>query len=126
VLALPAPDVLALVTGESVIAFVERGTLTEGDELDLVIAGDRAPADVKPAYRRWCNASLPPGAWIAVVVAVHPAALLDPTAGAARHVLATPADGDIAVLRVYGATRPVLSDDAFAARRTAAEGALAA
>ena len=124
-LALAAPDAHALISGESVIAFVARGAVTEGDELEIVVSGPRDPAEVKPAYRRWAEAPLPPGNWVGVVVAVHPAALLDPVAGSARHILAAPQDGDLAVVRVYDGARPVLSDEAFAARRGAAEGALA-
>ncbi len=42
--------------------------------------------DLKPAYRRWASLAAPEGPWTAVVVSVDPAALLDPVAGAARHI----------------------------------------
>ena len=62
----------------------------------------------------------------AVVEAVHPAALLDPASGGARHVLAEAPGGDLLILRVYGADGAVLSDGAFQARRRSVEGALGA
>ncbi len=106
------------------IAFVARGSVTEGDEAQLGINGTRDPQSVKPAYHRWLRQSLPEGDWVGVVVAVHPAQLLDPADGASRHVLTTPPEGDLAVVRVYDGSEPVLSDVAFEARRRSVEGAL--
>ncbi len=123
-LAIPLPDLHALVRGETVVAFVERGTATVGDEVTLGDGGPRPVDRVKAAYTRWADAPIPPGGWTAVVVAVHPSALLDPEAGAARHVLRSIPTGDLAILRVYRDDLPVLSDDAFTARRGAVEGAL--
>jgi hypothetical protein len=124
-LAIAAPELLALLEGEIIVVFVARGTCTEGDEVELVV-GDPLDADlVKPAYRRWCDAEVPSGPWTAVVVAVDPAQLLDPEAGGARHVrTAAPLDGDLVLLRVEGPDGPILSDDAFAARRGSVEGAM--
>ncbi len=118
-------ELMALATGEIVVAYVERGALTEGDEIDLVPSGGRPEAEVKPAYRRWLHVG-PPVGYTAVVVSVDPAALLDPHAGSARHVLAAPGEGDLVLLRVFDDTGPVLSDEAFAARKRSVEGALQA
>jgi hypothetical protein len=38
--------------------------------------------------------------------------------------MVAPEDGDLVLLRVYGAAGPVLGDDAFSARRRSVEGAL--
>ncbi len=115
---------MALVSGESVIAFVDRGAVTEGDEVTLELAAPRPLEDVQTAYRRWVDQPLPAGAWLGIVVAVHPTSLLDPIRGSARHVLTTAPDGDLAIVRVYDGAAPVLSDEAFSARRAAVEGAL--
>ena len=117
------PDLLSLVTGEAVVAFAERGAVDEGDEVELRPGGPRPPEELKPAYRHWADRRVE-GEWTAVVEAVHPAALLDPDSGAARHVLAATPDGDLLVLRVYGSDGPVLSDTAFEARRRSVQGAL--
>jgi hypothetical protein len=124
-LAIDTPELLALAAGEVVVAFVARGTCSEGDELELVEGGALALEDVKHAYRRWLGAAVPPGPWTAVVVAVDPAQLLDPEAGGARHLRASaPTSGDLLVLRVEGPDGPVLSDEAFAARLRSVEGAM--
>lgn len=123
-LSLPNPDVYALAGGEVITAFVDRGMLTEGDEVSLVGGGPRVPRDLKPAYQRWAEIDLPPGEWSAVVVSVHPAASVDPAAGAARHILREAGDGDLVLLRVYRGGEPVLSDAAFDARRRSVEGAI--
>jgi hypothetical protein len=124
-LTLSDPELRGLATGESVVAFVERMTVTEGDEIDLE-PGGRLPSDLlKPAYRRWADAGPPPGRWTGVVESVDPAVILDPVAGSSRHLLmVAPEDGDLVLLRVYGAAGPVLGDDAFSARRRSVEGAL--
>lgn len=120
---LPVQDLNGLIRGEIVVAFTARSACTEGDEFDLEAGEPRPDSEVEPAYRRFVDA--PSGQWTGVVVAVHPARLLDPEAGRARHLLtATPGDGDVVVLRVFGEQGPVLSDDAFAARRRSVEGAL--
>ena len=121
---IPDADARALVGGESIVAFVPRGTLTEGDEVRIVATGARDPATLKPAYRRWAAAGPPQGEWQAVVVAVHPAVSLDTDTGSARHILADAGTGDLALVRVFDGDDPVLSDDAFAARRRAVESAL--
>lgn len=124
ILEIPTPDLHALAAGEIIVAFVPRGICTEGEELELGVGPPRIPQSVKSAYRRWLDADPPEGV-TAVVVMVGPAALLDPAAGSARHVLAaTPHDGDLAILRVFGPAGPVLSDEAFTARRASVEGAL--
>lgn len=122
-LPIPDPDLRALATGETIVAFVPRAGVTEGDEVVLVGAGPRPAADLKPAYRRWASLPAPPGEWHAVVVAVHPASLLAGD-GAARHVLAEAGGGDVVLLRVSGDAGTVLSDAAFAARWRSAEAAL--
>jgi hypothetical protein len=115
----------ALVAGEIVMTFVERHSLSEGDEFAVAPGRAALETEIKPAYRRWIGAPLPEGDWIAVVEAVHPAALLDPVSGASRHVLTHAGDGDVVMLRVYdGDGTPVLSDEAFAARVRSIEGAL--
>ncbi|CAN5400023.1 hypothetical protein BH24ACT7_BH24ACT7_26110 [soil metagenome] len=123
-LTLPDAEVRALAAGELVVAFVPRMTVGEGDELILNPSGPMPEGELKPAYRRWADQPAPDGAWTAVVVAVDPATLLDPEAGAARHILTAPGAGDLAILRVYGPDGPVLSDEAFAARQRSIEGAM--
>jgi len=124
-LPLATPELLALLTGEVIVAFVARGTCTEGDEVGLVAGAELDAAAIKPAYRRRVGAEVPAGPWTAVVVAVDPAQLLDPAAGGARHVrVSAPAEGDLLVLRVAGPEGPVLSDVAFAARSRSVEGAM--
>lgn len=123
-LALPAPDLHALAQGETVIAFTPRGAVREGDEVELVTSGGRSPEELKPAYARRHDDAPPRGDWNAIVEAVHPAALLDPDAGSARHVLAFVPSGDLVVLRVFDGTEPVLSGEAYEARRRSVEGAL--
>ncbi len=120
------PELRALATGEQVACFAPRATVDEGDEVPLGGAGPAPPGSLKPAYAGWAEIDAPEGHWTAVVVAVHPAASLEPEAGAARHILASaPDDGDLLVLRVYGTDgEPVLSDIAFAARVRSLEGAL--
>lgn len=115
----------ALLSGEIVMAFVSRHSLSEGDEFPVAAGRIAAPEEIDPAYRRWIGEPLPDGDWMAVVEAVHPAALLDPESGRSRHVFTTPGDGDLAILRVFDGTgSPVLSDEAFDARVRSIEGAL--
>ena len=116
-------ELQGLVTGETVVAFVSRGSLTEGDEVELAGTGAVDAETLKPAYRRWADTAAPEG-YSAVVVSIDPAAVLDPVAGSARHLLMTHGEGDLALLRVFGEEGPVLSDDAFAARKRSVEGAL--
>lgn len=124
-LTLSGADLQALVEGETVVAFLPRGEVTESDEVDLAAEGAGDPSALKPAYRRWASVKPPRGPWSAVVVLVAPVAILDPEAGSSRHIFEeTPQDGDLVVLRVYGKRRAVLSDEAFAARRKSVEGAL--
>ena len=85
-----------LTTGAAVTAVVERGTLTEGDEIEL---GD---------------------AFSAVVEAVDPEALgetADPGSASSE-------TRDLVVLRVYGAVGPVLDDGQFEDMRRDVEGGL--
>ena len=122
---IPDPDLRALTSGEVVIAFVARGTATEGDEIELHGSGPRRDTELKPSYRRWADEPAPDGPWLGIVDRVDPATILDPDAGASRHILAeAPVEGDLIILRVYGPDGPVLGDDAFVARRSAVEGAL--
>lgn len=116
-------ELRSLATGETIVAFVPRGTLTEGDEVELHAGGPAPGRGLKPAYVRWRTATLAER-FNAIVLAVTPAAMLDPVAGAARHILSEPGEGDLVVLRVFGSDGPVLSDTAFAARRGSVEGAL--
>lgn len=118
------PETMALITGESVVAFVERRTVDEGDEVELVPGGPLPAEQLAPAYRRWSDLAVSGTGWSAVVESVDPAAILDPVAGSSRHILAEPGSGDLVVLRIYGPAGPVLSDEAFAARRRSVEGAL--
>lgn len=115
----------ALIGGETVVAFVPRHSLSEGDECEITPGAEARADAIKPAYRRWIGLPLPDGEWTGVVEAVHPAALLDPVSGSSRHVLTAPGEGDLVLLRVYDATgKPVLSDEAFDARVRSIEGAL--
>jgi len=123
-LGLPTPDLRALAQGEVVIAFTHRGAVRGGDEVELLASGGRPPEELKPAYTRWHDAPAPQGDWSAIVEAVHPTALLDPDAGSARHVLRFVPTGDLVVLRVLDGSEPVLSDEAYDARRRSVEGAL--
>ncbi len=125
-LPLPDPDLRALVTGEVIVAFVAPGSVTPGSEVLLTGSGPRPEAELKPAYRRWARAAPPAGRWSATVEMVTTTAALDPQDGAARHVLTEPEAGDLVVLRVESTMGPVLSDDAFAARRASLEAALRA
>jgi hypothetical protein len=122
-LTLSDPEVRALAAGECVVVFVRRGSVDEGDEIELAGNGPLDPARLKPAYRRWATLGPPQGRWSAVVDAVEPAAILDPIAGASRHILDRPGEGDVVVLRVYGPEGPVLGDDAYEARRRSVTGA---
>ncbi len=118
------PELRALASGETIVAFVPRMTVTEGDELDLTGGGPLPTDDLKPAYQRWAEAGPPPGDWTGVVVSVDPAAILDPIAGNARHILSEPGTGDVVLLRMYGPDGPVLDEETFAARLRSVEGAL--
>lgn len=115
----------ALASGEVVAAFVPRGTLTEGDEFHLIAEATPPARQVRPDIRPTPFVAVK-GDFAAVVESVHPAALLDPDAGASCHVWQQPGDGDLVVLRIYLDSGPVLDDDAFAARRAEVEGALQA
>ncbi len=117
------PELRALAGGETVIAFVTRGELTEGDEIELAGAGPLDVTSLKAAYRRWASAGPPSGDFTAIVVSVDPAAILDPVAGSSRHILKSPGEGDVVVLRVFDTAGPVLGDEAFEARRRSLEGA---
>jgi hypothetical protein len=122
---IPNPDLHALACGEVVVAFVARGAATEGDEVELDGSGPRLESELKPAYRRWADEPNPEGRWLGIVDLVAPATILDPEAGASRHILMdAPLDGDVIILRVYGPDGAVLGDDAYAARRNSVEGAL--
>ena len=123
-LAIPNPDLRALLSGEVIVAFVPAGTVTSGDVVRLIGAGPRPAHELKPAYRRWSTEALPDGTWSATIDTVTAAETLDPEAGNARHILTEVPDGQLVVLRVESAAGPVLSDDAFAARRASLEAAL--
>jgi hypothetical protein len=124
-LPLPSPDLRALATGTTVVAFVPRGAADAGDEVVLHAEGSRPPATLQAPYRAWAEQTPPDGEWSAVVVSVDPAGLIDGPAGAPHHILAHVPDGDLLVLRVYGPDGAVLDDDAFAARRRDVEGTMA-
>jgi hypothetical protein len=121
---IPNPDLRALASGEVVVAFVTRGAATEGDEIELTGSGPRDERELKPAYRRWADEPAPAGPWLGVVDRVDPATILDPEAGASRHILTeAPVDGDVIIVRVYGPDGAVLGEDAFVARKNSVEGA---
>lgn len=123
---IPHQDLIALATGESIIGFVERGRVSEGDEVSLEAGPPIDPNDLKAPYRGWTHHPAPAGEWIGVVEAVHPVTALDSDSGAGRHIHRTrPDHGDIAVFRVYGPDGPALGDEAYAAGRTAVDGAIA-
>ena len=124
-LLLPVPDLLAVATGESIVAFVARGAVEQGDEVELAGSESRAADQLQRPYRHWTGRDAPAGPWTAVVEEVHPSAALDPVAGAARHVLARVPEGDVIVLRVLRNGEPVLSDVAHSARRRSLDAALA-
>ena len=120
---LSTPEARALIAGEVVVAFADRGAVNEGDEVEITPTTELEPEDVKTAYRRWIREGVPEG-WTGVVVSVDPATILDPEAGQSRHVRMTSPGGDLIVLRVYGPDGPALSEEAFAARQKSVEGAL--
>ena len=115
---LPNPDLRALATGETIVAFVARGAVSSGTDIGLAAAGPRPPDELTPAYQRWADVEVPSGDWTAFVDDVFSAADLDPIDGASRHILARLGRGDLIVLRVHRDGIPVLTDDAYAARRT--------
>ncbi|MDJ0960607.1 MAG: hypothetical protein QNJ88_08115 [Acidimicrobiia bacterium] len=121
---LPAPDLRALVSGEVIVAFVAAGVVTAGDVVTLGSSGPRPAAELKPAYRRWADTAAPDGRWSATVEHVVAADRLEPDAGKSRHILENVGEGDLIVLRVIGRSGPVLSDDAFAARRASLDAAM--
>lgn len=123
-LSLPDPDLRALVAGEVIVAFVPSDTVASGTVVTLTGSGPRPAMELKPAYRRWASLAAPPGTWSATVEFVTAARSLDPDAGQSRHVLADAGDGDLVVLRVEGTQGPVLSSEAYAARRASLEAAL--
>ena len=125
-LSLPFPDVRALVTGETIVAFVAHGTVAAGATVAIEGTGPRDPSDLKPAYRRWAGDGIPAGRVEATVDAAMPAARLDPEDGASRHILAAAGAGDLVVLRVSRNGIAVLSDDAYSARRNSLDAALRA
>ena len=92
--------------------------------MTLVGSGPRSALELKAAYRRWASLEAPPGNWSATIETVTAATTLDPDAGQARHVLTDAGDGDLIVLRVMSDWGPVLSDEAYAARRASLEAAL--
>lgn len=116
--------VSALCKGEVITLFADRGTYTEGDEIDVVSVGPTDVNALKPAYKRTATHDLSHVAASATVHAVHPAGLLDPEAGASRHIFDQVGTGDLVLVRVAIDGVPVLSDSAFAARRKSVEGAL--
>jgi hypothetical protein len=115
--------VSALVKGETIIVFAARGSYTEGDEFNVVSEGPTNPDLLKAAYRRTAMAD-PHVSAVATVTAVHPANMLDPIAGASRHVFVTAGTGDLVVVRIGVDAVPVLSDAAFTARSSILEGAV--
>lgn len=118
-------ELLALATGETVIAFVARAAVFEGDEVSLEPGAALPAEEMKPAYAAWSKHPAPEGNWLGVVEAIHPASALDPDSGSSRHVRAgRPDHGDLAVLRVFGPDGPVLGEAAFAARRSAVDGSI--
>jgi hypothetical protein len=123
-LRVPNPDLRALASGETIVAFVPTGTVAAGDAVDLAGSGPRPTLELKPAYRRWASCETPPGHWTATVEAVAAAQSLDPDAGHARHVLTETGEGDLVVLRMKSDRGPVLSDEAYAARRASLEAAM--
>lgn len=115
---LPNPDLRALATGETIVAFVARGAVSSGADIGLAAAGPRPPDELRPAYQRWADVEVPAGDWTASVDDVLPAADLDPIDAASQHILARLGRGDVIVLRVHRDGAPVLTDDVYAARRT--------
>ena len=106
-----------------VAALVKGEMFTEGDEFDVVSEGTTDPDLLKPAYRRTANSVTRVSA-VGTVTGVHPAAMLDPEAGASRHVFISPGPGDLVIVRVAIDSVPVLSEMAFAARSARLEGAI--
>jgi hypothetical protein len=120
----PDVEAQALATGAVVAAFVTRGTLTEGDEIELGAVSTRDPDLAQARYRRLAGREFAPGEFTAVVESVSPAALLDPLAGGACQVWNGPGEGDLVVLRVYGRAGPIVEDTRFHEMRAAVDGAL--
>lgn len=120
-LAIPDPDVLALATGETVVAFVPRNSVDLNDELELEPVGRRSPGELAETHAHLATSGTETVNATALVVGLQPAASLAGGDGAAHHILASVPDGDIAILRVYTDRGPVLTDDEFEARREAIE-----
>ena len=113
---LPHPDLRAVASGESIVLFAPRGSVTAGDRLDLAGTRPRPERELAAAYRRWADRPVP-GRWWATVVEVHPLETFDTERLRARHVLAeAPAGADLVVVMVSGDEGPALSEVSFAAR----------
>lgn len=122
-LELPAPDLVALVTGDTVVAFVARHAVDLYEEVDLLPSGSRPRTSLQPDYQHLAAAAVPDGEWTALVVGLQPASSLAARSALQHHILSEVPDGDAAILRVFGAEGPVLSDEAFEMARLAAEAA---
>ncbi len=120
-LALPDPDLQALVTGTVVVAFAARHAVDLNDELELVGTGPRQAIELSAEHIGLSSAGPPSGEFVGLVVGLQPAASLSQPEGTAHHILAAVPDGDAVILRVFGADGPVLDEDEFEHRRTAVE-----
>ena len=113
----------ALAAGAVIATFVPRGSLTEGDEVE--IAGGRPEPDA-PVVARFeeHQTGLMPDGYTAVVVSVDPAAVLPRGDGPDLCVYDQQGDGDLIVLRVFRPDGPVIDDMAFRAMQQHVDGAV--
>jgi len=113
-LVLPDQDLVALVAGESIVAFTPRHEVDLNDELEL-IAG-RPPTTAEPSGEPDSTADVS-----GLVVGLQPATSLGGTDGTDLHIPAEAPEGDAVILRVFVGNEPVLSDAEFEVRRAAVE-----
>jgi hypothetical protein len=116
-------EMRALAGGETIVLTGGAGTAAAGDRIALRAGATDPPHPLKPAYRRWEEASVP-GDWTATVAAVWRSDDFDPDRFSSRHVFATHPEGEILLLRVSGDRGAVLSETAFEARRRSVDQAL--
>ena len=106
----------ALAAGAVIATFVPRGSLTEGDEVDVAGGRPEPDAPVVSRFEQHLTGPIPSG-YTAVVVSVDPAAVLTSDDRPDLCVYAQHGDGDLIVLRVFGPNGPVIDDETFRANQ---------
>ena len=102
-LAVPTTTLDALARGETIVAITDRNAVNLNDELELETEDAR------------------PGEMVALVVAVQPAASVGDAIADGDSTEDGAPSGDAVLLRVFAGPNPVLTDEAFAARRAEVE-----